>query len=161
MTAMTRPSVAFSVVDDVLLIAHGKEPPDDATWDRLITITLDLYQRTSFGKTLVTSIGGAPTSAQRHQLNAAIKQVILAKAEPQGRVAIMTSSRFVRLVVEASAVMEQNWFRRQRSAGEGSRVYRAFALNELTQAFGWLNVPHDRERALAKELERLRREVDG
>lgn len=161
MTAGKRPSIVYSIVDDVLLIAHGQDAPDDATWDRLITITLELYQRTSFGKTLVTTIGGAPTSAQRHRLNAAIKQAILVKAEPQGRVAIMTSSRFVRLVVEASSVMEQNWFRRQRSQGEGSRVYRAFAPNELTQAFGWLNVPHDREQALAKELERLRREVEG
>ena len=159
MNAVTRPSLAFKVLDDLLLIAHGKDAPDDATWDHLVSASLDLYRRKHFNRTLVTSAGGAPTAAQRQRLNAQIREAVLGTLEPQGRVAILTNSRFVRLVVEASAVLEQNWFRKKRSDNEGSRVYRAFAPHEFTPALAWLNVAREREGELQKELEKLRRDV--
>jgi hypothetical protein len=165
MARVTRPSLAFAAVDGVMLIAHGTEPPDDETWDRLVSTSLETYRRTQFGRALATSEGGAPTAAQRHRFDKRTREEVAKSGALQARIAIMSRSAFVRAVVTASMLFEDGWFARVargiRGANESSRVYRAFLPSESAQALAWLGVPAGKDAALAHELERLRNEVEG
>ena len=154
----THPSIAYSIVDGVLLVAHGKDHPDDETWDRMVVAALELARNQPLGRSLVTSEGGAPTAAQRHRFDLRVREVMEKSRGLQGRVAIMSHSAFVRAVVQASTLFESSWFARK-TRGESSRVYRAFLPSEVRQALAWLDIPAAKTALLEQELEKLRREV--
>lgn len=160
---MTPKTLSFSVVDDVLLIAHGTEPPTDAEWDQLVSLSLDLYRTRQLDRTLATSDGGAPTAAQRHRFDLRVREVIAVSGTPRVRIAIMSRSPFVRAVVTASTVLEQGWVARvargMLGEGESSRIYRAFSPAEIMQAIAWLGVPKGKTAEIVRTLERLKSEV--
>lgn len=155
-----RPSMAFTLKGDTLLIAHGQGPPDDATFDKLVTTAVEQFRLTRFSRTIAVSAGGAPTAAQRHRLDMRVREEIVAKlGEPHSRMAVVTASTFTRAVVTASTVFEDNWFVRKVGRGP-SRIYRAFPPEELMQAIAWLNVPAENTPLILHELQKLRQEVE-
>lgn len=160
MKALARPSLAFAIVNDVLLIAHGTDAPDDETWDKLITLSIDHYRRVQYTRALATSAGGAPTTAQRYHFDRRIRAELIAKyGSPRGRMAVLSDSGFTRAVVSASAMLSENWFSRAIRGGGPPQLYRAFRLDEAKDAIAWLEATPGKEDLLIRELERLRQEV--
>lgn len=91
-----------------------------------------------------------------------IREEIAKTGNPQGRVAILSQSPFVRAVVSASVLLENNWFSWARGAAEVARVYRAFTPSELPLAIAWLDVPKDMHAKITSALQDLRHQVaDG
>lgn len=156
-----RSSVAFCAIDGVLLIAHGKHPPDDAAWDQLVSKSIELYKVYQFGRMIATSDGGAPTASQRHRLDLRIREEIAKTGSPRGRIAILSQSPFVRAVVGASILLENNWFRWARKSENVARMYRAFTPAELPLAIAWLDVPNEMHARIASTLQDLRQQVSN
>lgn len=155
-----RPSLGFSIVHDVLVIAHGKNPPTDADWDNLVSASVQIYHRTQNTRALATSDGGTPTTAQRHHFDRRVRDEIIAKyGPPRGRMAVLSDSGFTRAVVGASALLAENWFTRLLGTGSPPQLYRAFKPTELALAIAWLEVPPGHASAIERELARLRSEV--
>jgi len=155
----TRSSLAFSSVDGVLLIAHGKHAPTDAEFDQLVDKSIELYKTYRFGRTIAISEGGAPTASQRHRLDKRVREEISKVGEPRARIAILSHSPFVRAVVTASVMLESNWFTWASRNADVARIYRAFVPSELPLAITWLDVPVNLEGRITAELERLRKSV--
>lgn len=160
MTNTTRPSLAFAIVNDVLVIAHGKDPPTDADYDRLVSAAIELYHRKQYTRALATSAGGAPTAAQRHHFDLRIRDELVAKyGPPRGRMAVLSDSGFTRAVVGASTLFAENWFANIIRGGTPPQIYRAFKLDELPLALAWLQVPPNHASNVERELAQLRNEV--
>jgi hypothetical protein len=157
-----RSSLAFSAIDGVLLIAHGKQAPTDAEFDQLMDKSIALYKTHRFGRTIAISEGGAPTAAQRHRMDKRVREEITKTGDPQARIAILSHSPFVRAVVTASVMLESNWFTWISRNSDVARIYRAFVPSELPLAIAWLDIPANLEGRITAELERLRQMVsDG
>ena len=157
-------TVAFAVVDDIFIVVHAAEPPSDVEWDRLLDAAFALQGTHEAARTLVSSEGGAPTTAQRHRMDQRIRALV-ANSTARGRVAILGQSTFVRAVINASIALEEGWFGRithgLRGGPASSRVYRAFDPAELRQALAWLGGKPVREAEIARVLAALRDEVRG
>jgi len=146
-----------------MIAAHGVDPPDDETWDRMVEASVELYHTYQFGRMLATSKGGAPTSSQRHRFDLRVREVVKKTGVLRARVALMSDSAFARAVISISTLFEEGWHalatRGQRNVTEGSGMYRAFSPSELPQAIAWLQVEPGKEVVILRELERLKKEV--
>jgi len=155
-----RPSLAFALCEGVLVIVHGKDPPLDTAWDKLVDLSVQNYLRTGYTCALAFSKGGTPTTAQRHRFDVFVRNEIMPRhGLPRGRMAVLSDSGFTRAVVTASAMMSQNWFARTIRGGDAPQMYRAFSTNELVYALNWLDIPTTKHQAIERELDRLRNEV--
>lgn len=160
MTNSTRPSLAFSLVEGVFIIVHGKDPPLDTEWDKLVNATVQNYLRTGYTCALALSKGGTPTTAQRHRFDVFVRNEIMPKyGLPRGRMAVLSDSGFTRAVVTASAMMSQNWFARTIRGSDAPQMYRAFSTSELSPALTWLEISSSKHSIIARELDRLRNDV--
>src|SRR6478672_4487947 len=64
--------LAFKVVEDVMVAVHGSEPPASHEWDAYVREHERLVREKRRVAILVATEGGAPNSAQRAALKAAI-----------------------------------------------------------------------------------------
>lgn len=72
-------TLTFAVVDDILVVVHAAEPPSDVEWDRLLDAAFALQGTHEAARTLVSSEGGAPTTAQRHRMDQRIRALVAAR----------------------------------------------------------------------------------
>lgn len=130
------PTMACSVVGDVLVAVHAEANPTDADWAAYLDACRTLQVTNQAIRVLVITYGGTPTSTQRSALNELNKQ-----ATDPTRVAVMVDSRITR-----GAVTALSWFNPE---------VRAFGLKQLGDACAHLGVPSEegRVRAVVQGLE--------
>jgi hypothetical protein len=129
-------NLAIQVVDRLFLVAYGTTGPTDEEWSSYLALVERHGDQT---QQLISTQGGAPTSAQRRQL-----AVLLGgRTVP---VAILSSSARVRAMTVALS-----WF--------NARI-KVFAPSALSDALDFLGVPASREALITVELKKLRAELD-
>jgi hypothetical protein len=129
--------MAWSILGDLLLVAHDEEPPGDEEWARWLR-DFDAHAP-ALRATLVCSTGGGPTSSQRKDLLAVIDRH---KRVP--RTLILTSSAVMRGLVTAIG-----WFL---PAERRAKMYRP---DEMARALEYLAVDPVTGRAVQVETARL------
>jgi hypothetical protein len=114
-------------VGEVMLVAHTAKPPDQREWDAYVAalVKRDVEKLRS----LVFTDGGAPNTAQRSQLNKALEGKTSTGA-------VVSPSTMVRGVVTALS-----WF---------NPKIRAFAPNEVNDAFAYLDIRDPKDTALIR-----------
>jgi hypothetical protein len=119
--SIPRASLCFEVHDDILLLVHAREAPNDAEWSGFVTEAESEMMRQP-RPVLVVSEGGLPSASQRTALN----------QKPHG---VLTA------VLIDSCVAEGSWF-------EGG--VRAFPKDEqgMIQALRYLGVDISRDEAI-------------
>jgi hypothetical protein len=129
-------NLAIQVVDQLFIVAYGATSPTDEEWSSY----LGLVQRHGIEtQHIVFTEGGAPTSAQRHQLAALLN----GRTVP---VAVLSSSARMRATVTALS-----WF--------NPRI-KAFPPSALSDALDFLDVPASRADLIADALHKLQAELD-
>jgi hypothetical protein len=129
-------NLAIQVVDRLFIVAYGATSPTDEEWSTYLGLVQSHGIET---KHIISTEGGAPTSAQRRQLAALLD----GRAVP---VAVLSSSARVRVTVTALS-----WL--------NSRI-KAFPSSALSEALDFLDVPASRTNLIAGALQKLRAELD-
>jgi len=120
------------IVDGVLLVVHGHEPPSDEEWEEYLG-QVKLVVATGRPRAIAVTEGGAPSFSQRSQLNR-----ILRGTRAVG--AVVSDSGLVRGIVTALS-----WF---------NHGVRSFSPDEFEAACAHLGVA-------AGQLEKLRGRLDA
>lgn len=131
-------NVAFKIMGTWLLSAYGEDSPtkDEAAECLNILKTLDLNKL----RILIYSKGGAPSAAQRKDMN----EVVKGHEIP---VAVLTSSKVAR-----GAVTALSWF---------NSNMKAFAPEAERDAFHYLQIPPEQHDLFSLELKKLIAEVSS
>jgi hypothetical protein len=125
--------LVFKLVDEVVLAVHSARPPQPQEWEAYLAMHVRLAEEGRKVAILVITEGGAPNSAQRAALKAAVPH--------DAKTAILTSNVAIRGVVTAF-----NWL--------GWSSMRAFAPHETEDALRYIQALDKKQRVLA-ELDRL------
>ena len=145
MATPVKRNMAFGKVAACFVLVHTKQPPSDAEFEAYIQF---LEQHAGDGgdlRVLVITEGGAPTAAQRMQMNEAQNAAMLDRSI-SFRVSTVTDSVFVRGVVTALS-----WFH---------PVYRAFSPAEMKQALAYLDIPPESFDEVIRVVDRLKGQLD-
>ena len=129
-------NLAIRVIDRLFIVVYGAHDPSDEEWDAYLA----LAKRHGIEQTvqLICTDGGAPTSAQRLQLN----EILGGRTVP---VAVVSRSPRVRATVTALS-----WF---------NRAIKAFPEKGLRDALEYLEIPASRADLIEGEIHKLRREL--
>lgn len=140
--------MACELVGDIVLCMHNSKSPDDKSWQVYVDACVASAQMHNgdFSKTrqLVLTDGGGPNAGQR---KAAVDAVDKLKGAKEGRVAVVSSSTFVRGIVTVF-----NWF---------NFTVKAFAPNSIDEALRFLTVTPDEAARLWSAIERLGAPMTG
>jgi hypothetical protein len=115
------PGLAYDRCGELLVVVMGREAVPDAEWDGYLDFIARTLPAGRPARALVFTDGAAPTPAQRTRLDQQIHSLF-----PDPRVALITGSTFARGVLNAIAFF--------------SRGYRAFAPDQLRDAFAYLGI---------------------
>jgi len=129
-------NLAIKVIDRLFIVVYGAHDPTDEEWDDYLA----LAKRNGIEQTvqLICTDGGAPTSAQRRELN----EILGGRTVP---VAVVSRSPRVRATVTALS-----WF---------NRAIKAFPEKGLRDALEYLEIPASRADLIEGEIQRLRLEL--
>ncbi len=122
------------IVDGVLLVVHGHEPPSDDEWEAYLA-QVKLVVATGRPRAMAVTEGGAPSLSQRTQLNR-----ILRGTRAIG--AVVSDSGFVRGIVTALS-----WF---------NRGVRSFSPEDFEAACAHLELSDAQLHGLRSRLDALR-----
>ncbi len=134
-------NVAFGREGACIILAIGGEAPSETEWNaylQFLQVQLGIAKTT---RILVLAEEAPPTAVQRKKLNE-----ITSAYAGAARVAVVTSSAFVRGAVTASS-----WF---------DKRYKAFSPQHLDDAMTWLEVPPAHFGAVRSLAESLQSQVD-
>jgi hypothetical protein len=138
--SIPRASLCFEVQDDVILLVHGRDAPDDAEWRGFVDEAGGAMTR-SPRPVLVVSDGGHPSVSQRRVM----------RGMPVGgvRTAVVTDS-----LVARGAVTIEAWF---------DGTIRAFPKNNaaLVEALRYLGVDPSRDDAIGDAIGGMLNAVTG
>lgn len=132
-------SMACHFDEDLFVLVHGKQSPNDADWNDYLSVLRREASRTDFIKTLVFTDGGGPDGGQRKRLN----DVLAGRAT---RVCVLTSSIIARAIVGTLAVFNPK--------------IRAFSPDHAGLALAFLQVPVERYRGIRQTIAQLRTQLD-
>lgn len=135
-----QPTMVFEQVDTLLLCCHGKKNPSDAEWQSFLTHLKGVRDTFDSMRTLIWTLGGGPTVAQRKQLN----EVMAGKST---RGAVVSAHPGIRFVVSALTLM--------------NRDLKTFSPDEIPDALLYLGLSGDTRRIGLHALERLRGRISG
>lgn len=135
------------IVDGVLLVVHGREPPTDGEWEYYLS-QVKLVVATGRPRAMAVTEGGAPSLSQRTRLNRLLRGT-------RALGAVVSDSSFVRGIVTALS-----WF---------NHGVRSFSPDELAAACAHLELSTAQTHQLRGRLDALRhslglppfRPVDG
>lgn len=130
------PSCA-TIFDGVFIGVYDAEPPTDREWQLALDLVRERVSEIRCG--LIVTDGGGPNAQQRKALDEQLKHQ---RGTPR---AVVTSSAIARGIVTATS-----WL--------GHRL-KAFSPDELSLAFEFLEVPHERRAALMAQVQKLRDEL--
>lgn len=129
----------FDLVDHVMLIVHADMPPDDADWQRMVTV------RNSNRAKIRGNLVIAPPRAS---INAAQRADVASFMKASGvPIAVITDSALIRGVARAVGFL-------------GVQV-RAYPRNELVDALNFLMVPPSRHADMVRRIEALQAQLSG
>src|ERR1700677_1427776 len=134
--------MAWSILGDLMLVAHDDGPPSDDEW-RTWLHEFETAARKGLRANVISSLGGGPTSSQRRELLAALAR--LDRAPPA---LILTSSALMRGLVTAIS-----WFL------SADRRPTMFGIDEVGRALDSLTIGAEARVAARSEIERLRAAV--
>jgi hypothetical protein len=133
------PTMAFERTPECSVAVFGSSALSDEDWDRYVA-SIQANLGTSAPRALVIAGSTAPSTSQRARL-----EKVMGPVKAQAKVAIVTSSTFVRGVVNAFALITPG--------------YRAFAPAQLDEAMAYLDVRATRFADLRALLDRLRAQI--
>jgi hypothetical protein len=113
-------SIAFSTVDDLLVMCHSSAAPSDEEWNSWIERQALPRHRAI----LISTAGGAPNSAQRARVAKAVDGI-----SPRPPVALLTDSAVLRSLMTAFS-----WL-----LGADQRI-KGFSPTAVAEAVSWLGV---------------------
>jgi hypothetical protein len=130
-------NMRFKVIDQTFIVVYGSRNPTNEEWETY----LDAVERQGFDRTvqLIVTEGGGPDSTQRKLLNDKLK----GRSVP---VAVVSKNPIIRGVVTALS-----WF---------NTKIRAFVPSNFTEALRHLDLPEAEGKALEREVNELRIELD-
>jgi hypothetical protein len=133
-------TMAYSMLGDVMLLAHVRRPPDASEWTTYVAEIGVLLRGPRAGRivTLVLTEGGGPNADQRKELND-----VLAGRKVRG--AVLSNALIVRSIVTALS-----WW---------NPLIRAFRQDALVEALEYLQIDRAELPAVLTELNRLRGEL--
>lgn len=135
---MNAPKMGFRVVGDLFVLVHRSDSPDDRTWNAYLAELETRRTRFPFIRTLVYTLGGAPSAAQRARMNSTL-------AGRKTPAAVLSHSGFVRGVVTALA-----WF---------NPGIRAFAPERASDALRYLELAPKEDEVVFAAIDALCREL--
>lgn len=132
-------SLRFDLIDHVMLIVHADMPPDEADWQRMVTV-----RNASRAKIR----GNLVIAPPRASINAAQRADVAAFMKATGApIAVITDSALIRGVARAVGFL-------------GVQV-RAYPRAELLSALNFLMVPPSRHADLLRRIEVLQAQLAG
>jgi hypothetical protein len=131
-------NVAFRIVQDVVIIVHGTEPPTTEEWEAW----LDFYMETAAARRLpiyMVTEGGGPDVNQRDSMNRRFSTL-------KPRAAVVTNSRLVRGIITAL-----QWV--------GQLELKGFVPEKRHDALVYLGVGADMMKAMDRTVLDMQREI--
>jgi len=134
-------NIAFGREGSCIILAIGGEAPSESEWTAYLQFLQVQLAIATTTRILVLAEEAPPTAVQRKKLNE-----LTAQYAGAARIAVVTSSPFVRGAVTASS-----WF---------DKRYKAFAPQHLDDAMAWLEVPASHFQTVRSLAESLQSQVD-
>jgi hypothetical protein len=134
---MEAKTAACRQLGDYMVFVHSEQPPSNAEWSSLMDAFRNATNLRRI-RVLVFTYGGAPNARQRAELNDVLRDV-------RPPVAVVTPSTLARAVCTAIG-----WFQPR---------LRAFAPEELPNAFDYLDTNEGDRKVLSRMLREMRLEL--
>ena len=134
-TVSNSKSILFERRDQIVLLVHSADPPNNADWDEYVQALAKAARNGATGLLVLTD-GVGPDSTQRKMIS-----------DIKLRTAVVTLSRMARGIVTALGWLGAN--------------IRAFAPDQMDEALDSLGVPAADREAVSRRLAAMRLEVAG
>jgi hypothetical protein len=121
-----RRNMAFAWVGNLIIAVHGEHPPSDAEWKHYVA-SMKSNPNLGMAKSLAITDGGAPTPAQRREVNEII-------GNRPGLTAVLSASAAVRGVVTALSWFNPHIKAFSPSDKDGAFRHLQLSANEITEA---------------------------